>query len=66
MEIMKTPRWVDLSITHHCNLRMQILFLFYSTGDVHQDLPKGEWIKFFEELNTCAVMEVASLEENLS
>ena len=58
MEIMKTPRWVDLSITHHCNLRCKYCSYFTSTGDVHQDLPKGEWIKFFEELNTCAVMEV--------
>jgi SynChlorMet cassette radical SAM/SPASM protein ScmE len=58
MEVMKTPRSVDLSITHHCNLRCKYCSYFTSAGDVNQDLPREEWIKFFGELNNYAVMEV--------
>ena len=58
MGVMKTPRSVDLSITHHCNLRCKYCSYFTSAGDVSQDLPGEEWIKFFGELNDCAVMEV--------
>jgi SynChlorMet cassette radical SAM/SPASM protein ScmE len=58
MEVMKTPRSVDLSITHYCNLRCKYCSYFTSAGDVNQDLPKEEWIKFFGELNDCAVMDV--------
>lgn len=58
MEIMKTPRSVDLSITRQCNLRCKYCSYFTSAADINQDLPKEEWIKFFEELNTCAIMEV--------
>jgi SynChlorMet cassette radical SAM/SPASM protein ScmE len=58
MEVMRTPRSVDLSITHHCNLRCNYCSYFTSAGEVHQDLSSEEWIKFFGELNDCAVMEV--------
>ncbi|OGP90259.1 MAG: SynChlorMet cassette radical SAM/SPASM protein ScmE [Deltaproteobacteria bacterium RBG_16_48_10] len=58
MEVMKTPRSVDLSITHHCNLRCKYCSHFTSAGDVNQDLPREEWIRFLGELNDCAVMEV--------
>ncbi len=58
MEVMKTPRSVDLAITHRCNLRCQYCSFFTSAGDVGQDLSGEEWKKFFEELNACAVMEV--------
>lgn len=58
MEIMRTPRWVDLAITHHCNLRCKYCSYFTSAGNVNQDLSGEEWIEFFQELNACAVMEV--------
>jgi len=58
MEVMKTPRSVDLSITRHCNLRCKYCSYFTSPGDVKQDLGSEEWIKFFGELNDCAVMDV--------
>jgi SynChlorMet cassette radical SAM/SPASM protein ScmE len=58
MKLMKTPRSVDLSITNRCNLRCTYCSHFTGAGDVGQDLPKEEWLQFFEELNHCAVMNV--------
>jgi len=58
VKVMKTPKSVDLSITTRCNLRCSYCSYFTSAGDVAHDLPKEEWLKFFEELNRCAVMEV--------
>jgi SynChlorMet cassette radical SAM/SPASM protein ScmE len=58
MKLMKTPRSVDLAITNRCNLRCTYCSHFTGAGDVGQDLPKEEWLKFFRELNRCAVMNV--------
>ena len=58
MALMKTPRSVDLAITNRCNLRCTYCSHFTGAGDVSQDLPKEEWLQFFEELNLCAVMNV--------
>ena len=58
MKLMKTPRSVDLSITNRCNLRCTYCYHFTGAGDVGQDLPKEEWLQFFEELSRCAVMNV--------
>jgi len=58
MKIMMTPRSVDIAITNRCNLQCKYCSHFTSAGDVHQDLPKEKWLKFFEELNRCAVMFV--------
>ena len=49
---------MDLTITNRCNLRCKYCSHFTSSGDVGQDLPKEEWLQFFEELNQCAVMSV--------
>ncbi|MGQ9611048.1 MAG: SynChlorMet cassette radical SAM/SPASM protein ScmE [bacterium] len=55
---MKTPKTIDIDITNRCNLRCIYCSHFTSAGDVENDLPKEEWIKFFEELNRCAVISV--------
>lgn len=55
---MKTPRALDLAITNRCNLRCKYCSHFSGAGDVGQDLPAEEWLKFFEELNQCAVLHV--------
>lgn len=49
---------MDLEITSKCNLRCGYCSHFTSAGDVGRDLPKEEWLTFFEELNRCAVMSV--------
>jgi len=58
MKIMKSPRLVDLEITTRCNLRCTYCSHFSSSGDVEQDLPKEEWLAFFDELGRCSVMDV--------
>jgi SynChlorMet cassette radical SAM/SPASM protein ScmE len=58
MPVMRTPKSMDLEITTRCNLRCEYCSHFASAGDVGLDLPKEEWLRFFEELNRCAVMEV--------
>ncbi len=58
MNLMKTPKLVDIDITNRCNLRCSYCAHFTSAGDVDDDLPKEEWLRFFEKLNRCAVMNV--------
>ncbi|RLB85885.1 MAG: SynChlorMet cassette radical SAM/SPASM protein ScmE [Deltaproteobacteria bacterium] len=58
MRVMKIPKSVDLSITNRCNLRCTYCSHFTSPGDTGDDLPKEEWLRFFEELNRCAVLDV--------
>jgi SynChlorMet cassette radical SAM/SPASM protein ScmE len=55
---MSTPRSLDLEVTNRCNLRCRYCSHFSSAGDVSRDLPTGEWLRFFEELNRCAVTHV--------
>jgi SynChlorMet cassette radical SAM/SPASM protein ScmE len=56
--LIKTPRSADISITGRCNLRCKYCSHFTSSGDSGTDLPKEEWLKFFRELNRCAVFKV--------
>jgi SynChlorMet cassette radical SAM/SPASM protein ScmE len=58
MRVMKTPKSVDLAITNRCNLRCTYCSHFTSAGDSGSDLPKEEWLRFFEELGRCAVLDV--------
>lgn len=55
---MKTPRTLNLHITKLCNLRCSYCSHFSSDGASGEDLPTEEWLKFFEELNQCAVLDV--------
>ncbi len=58
MRIMRTPRSVDLLITAKCNLRCKYCSHFTSGGDIDEDLSTEEWLRFFDELGRCAVMDV--------
>lgn len=58
MQIMKTPKSVDISITNKCNLRCKHCSHYTSAGTEAVDLTKEEWLKFFEELGACAVLDV--------
>jgi len=58
LEIMRTPRNMDLEITSRCNLRCKYCY-YYNNSDVgYYDLPTDEWLQFFDELGQCAVMDV--------
>jgi SynChlorMet cassette radical SAM/SPASM protein ScmE len=58
LRVMRTPKSVDIDITDRCNLRCKYCYFFTSPADIKQDLPQEEWLRFFEELNRCAVTEV--------
>lgn len=55
---MNTPQCVDVAITNKCNLRCRYCGYFTSASDVNKDLPKEEWLKFFEELSCYNVMNI--------
>ncbi len=56
--VMRTPRTIEIDITNRCNLRCAYCYHFSSEGDVVSDLSTEEWLRFFDELGRCAVMEV--------
>lgn len=53
---MRSPRAVELAVTAQCNLRCNYCSHFTSGGDTTDDLPASEWLTFFGELSSCAVM----------
>jgi SynChlorMet cassette radical SAM/SPASM protein ScmE len=56
--VMRTPRSVDVEITSKCNLRCRYCYYFDNPSVTYQDLSIDEWLKFFDELGCCAVMDV--------
>jgi SynChlorMet cassette radical SAM/SPASM protein ScmE len=58
MKVMRTPKSLDLAITNRCNLRCLYCYHFGGSGATAPDLPKEEWLRFFDELKDCAVLEV--------
>ena len=56
--IMRTPRHVDLEITSRCNLRCRYCYYFDNPAQQYHDLSTDEWLRFFDELGQCAVMDV--------
>lgn len=58
MELMRTPRSMELCVTGRCNLRCTYCLHFDSPSDCGKDLPLDDWLRFIDELRRCAVMEV--------
>jgi SynChlorMet cassette radical SAM/SPASM protein ScmE len=58
MQLMKTPKSMDIAITNRCNLRCQYCYHFESAEDAGTDLSLEEWFRFFDELRRCAVMRL--------
>lgn len=58
LPVMKSPRTVDIAITHQCNLRCTYCSHFSSDSDVGYDLAAEEWLNFFAELERSAVLQV--------
>ncbi len=55
---MRTPKSVDVDITSQCNLRCKYCFHKSSAGDTRDELPTEEWVRFFAECGSNAVMDV--------
>jgi SynChlorMet cassette radical SAM/SPASM protein ScmE len=58
LRVMNTPKKIDIALTNNCNLRCRYCYFFTSEADTGKDLPTAAWLKFFEELKDCAVMDV--------
>ena len=58
LNIMRTPRSVDIEITSRCNLQCRYCYYFDNPVVEYQDLSTDEWLQFFDELGQCAVMDV--------
>jgi SynChlorMet cassette radical SAM/SPASM protein ScmE len=58
-ELMRTPRTVDIEITPRCNLRCRYCYFFNNPAVDYRELPTDEWLKFFDELGSLGVMNVA-------
>lgn len=58
LRIMRTPRSVDIEITSRCNLRCRYCYYYDNPAVQYHDLPAKEWLRFFDELGRCAVMDV--------
>jgi SynChlorMet cassette radical SAM/SPASM protein ScmE len=56
--VMRTPRHVDVEITARCNLRCRYCYFFDNPAVEYRDLDGATWLKFFDELGRCRVMEV--------
>jgi SynChlorMet cassette radical SAM/SPASM protein ScmE len=58
LKVMATPRNVEVEVTAGCNLRCRYCYFFDNPAVQYHDLPRDEWLRFFDELGRCAVMSI--------
>jgi len=58
INVMTTPRTVDLELTSRCNLRCRYCYYMNNEGVTYEDLPTDRWLAFFEEMGRAKVMSV--------
>lgn len=58
LNIMRTPRSVDIEITSRCNLQCRYCYYYDNPAVEYHDLSTAEWLQFFDELGECAIMNV--------
>ena len=65
-KIMRSPRTVRLEISSKCNLRCLYCYYFDNPAVDYTNLPTEQWLQFFVELGSMAVMDVSLLVEKHS
>jgi Fe-coproporphyrin III synthase len=58
-KIMRSPRTVHLEISSKCNLRCHYCYYFDNPAVEYTNLPTDQWLQFFAELGSMAVMNVS-------
>ena len=58
-KVMRSPRTVHLEISSKCNLRCLYCYYFDNTAVDYTNLPTEQWLQFFVELGSMAVMDVS-------
>lgn len=58
-KIMRSPRTVRLEISSKCNLRCLYCYYFDNHAVDYTNLPTEQWLQFFVELGSMAVMDVS-------
>ncbi len=58
LQVMRTPRALDLEITSRCNADCSYCYYLNNPDVVYADLPTDSWLRFFRELACCQVMHV--------
>jgi hypothetical protein len=57
LRAMRTPRKADIDLTASCNL-CRYCYVSEDPAVPYEDLLSEEWLRFFEELGRCAVMDL--------
>jgi SynChlorMet cassette radical SAM/SPASM protein ScmE len=58
-KVMRSPRTVHLEISSECNLRCHYCYYFDNSAVNYTNLPTNQWLQFFVELGSLAVMNVS-------
>ena len=58
-KVMRSPRTVHLEISSKCNLRCLYCYYFDNPAVDYTNLPTEQWLQFFAELGSIAVMNVS-------
>ncbi len=58
MELMRTPRMLDLEITSRCNARCRYCYYMNNEGVAYEDVPTQTWLDLFEEAGRAQVLSV--------
>ena len=57
--LQRAPQFVEVDITSRCNQKCTYCAHFGSASETGEDLPKDEWLEFFDELGRAAVLSVS-------
>ena len=58
IDVMRTPRTVDLELTSRCNLRCRYCYYMDNEGVTYRDMSTERWLALFEEFGRAQVMNI--------